>query len=107
MEWRKFQQMCPANNRCWTKSCHGLNLIGLRRRGVSRNEISELKKLYRDFFNVPGNLKARASDLLDSKKPPETEIGIRFVEFFLTGDRSFSRSRMISKTEINLETEEE
>lgn len=85
----------------------GLNLIGLRRRGVSRKEISELKKLYRDFLNVPGNLKARASDLLDSKKPPETELGIRFVEFFLTGDRNFSRSRKISKTEIILETEEE
>ena len=84
----------------------GLNLIGLRRRGVSRKEISELKKLYRDFLNVPEILKLELV-IFWILKPPETELGIRFVEFFLTGDRNFSRSRKISKTEIILETEEE
>ena len=35
----------------------GLNLIGLKRRNVSAEEISELKKLYRMFLAKPGNLK--------------------------------------------------
>jgi UDP-N-acetylglucosamine acyltransferase len=43
----------------------GLNLIGLRRRGFSRNEIADLRKAYRLMFAEEGSLVERLADVTD------------------------------------------
>ena len=70
----------------------GLNLIGLKRRGVPLEEISELKHLYSHFLCRSGNLKQRAKEVLASKNPPKSKIAIEFVRFFLAGSRNFAKS---------------
>ena len=81
----------------------GLNLIGLKRRGAKREEIAELKNLYRHFLSKPGNLKGRAEELLESSSVPKTELGLNFTKFFLSGDRNFARSRNLSKNKVTKE----
>jgi len=76
----------------------GLNLIGLKRRGVPLAQVSELKTLYTQFLCKPGNLKQRANDVLASKSPPQAEIAIDFVRFFLAGSRNFAKSLKQSET---------
>ncbi|MDG1138231.1 MAG: acyl-ACP--UDP-N-acetylglucosamine O-acyltransferase [Opitutales bacterium] len=77
----------------------GLNLVGLKRRGVPLNHVSELKNLYTQFLCRSGNLKQRATDLLASKTPPQAEIAIGFVRFFLAGSRNFAKSLKQSNNE--------
>lgn len=78
----------------------GLNLVGLKRRGVNQTELSEVKKLYLSFLMKPGNLTDRANELLSSTNGPKTDLGISFVKFFLSGDRNFVRSRSLQRRKI-------
>jgi UDP-N-acetylglucosamine acyltransferase len=57
-------------------SLAGLNLIGLKRRGFSREEIHELRSAYRLLFAEDGTLKERLSDVAAAfgKWPQVTEI---------------------------------
>ena len=54
----------------------GLNLIGLRRRGFSRESIHDLRRAYRLLFAAEGTLKERLSDVADefSAHPQVHEI---------------------------------
>jgi len=68
----------------------GLNLVGLKRRGVSREAIREVKAAFRHVFFTPGNIREVATQGLESGQfvSPEARA---FLEFFTTGKRGFVR----------------
>jgi UDP-N-acetylglucosamine acyltransferase len=70
----------------------GLNLVGLRRRGASREAIAELKEAFRTVYATAGNIREIAAKALASGKfqAPETR---RFLEFFAGGQRGFARAQ--------------
>ncbi len=69
---------------------HGLNLIGLKRRGVSRETIKELKSLFHELLETPGNIKKQAQGILDDRGSTLSPEGRIFVEFYTTGKRGFA-----------------
>lgn len=58
----------------------GLNLVGLRRRGFSADEIRELKRLYRHVFSASGSPRAAAARAIEGGLA-ETERGMAFLGF--------------------------
>ena len=70
----------------------GLNLIGLRRRGFSREAIRELKEAFRTVYGTPGNIRAIAAHLTAGETITTAEAR-RFLEFFGGGQRGFARLR--------------
>ena len=68
----------------------GLNLVGLKRRSVSNNEISELKHCFRNIFDN-SNLKKTATRILDDPECPQSKISREFLNFFISGKRGFAR----------------
>jgi UDP-N-acetylglucosamine acyltransferase len=70
----------------------GLNVVGLRRRGVPRASIAELKAAYHDVYFTPGNIREVAAARL-AANACETAEARRFLEFFAGGKRSFARAR--------------
>ena len=70
----------------------GLNLIGLKRRGLSREAISEIKEAFRAVYFTPGNIRDVAKSALagGAFKTDETR---RFLAFFTEGKRGFARAR--------------
>jgi UDP-N-acetylglucosamine acyltransferase len=70
----------------------GLNVVGLRRRGLPRQTLDELKRAFRTV-NVPvGNMRELAEAALASGEYSSPEAR-RFLEFFRGGKRSFMRAR--------------
>lgn len=61
---------------------HGLNLVGLKRRGFGQEVIGDLKNMYKAVYGQPGNRRHYASTAL-SNHPPATAQGRQFLEFFL------------------------
>jgi UDP-N-acetylglucosamine acyltransferase len=77
----------------------GLNLVGLKRRGTSREAIEELKQLFQAVCCVTGsNPRSLAASLLPDARTPE---GTSFMEFFAGGTRGFVRAR---RSTLNNET---
>ncbi|HRE82784.1 MAG TPA: acyl-ACP--UDP-N-acetylglucosamine O-acyltransferase [Opitutaceae bacterium] len=68
----------------------GLNVVGLKRRGLPRETIRELKDVYRRVFFTAGNIRNVAAEALAGAQAPETR---RFLEFFGQGKRGFARPR--------------
>lgn len=68
----------------------GLNSVGLKRRGVSREAIREIKAAFRAVYFTPGNIRTVAANEL-AKGTYVTPEGRRFLEFFGEGKRSFAR----------------
>jgi len=68
----------------------GLNLVGLKRRGFSRDVIRELKEAFRAVYAEPGNIRDLAARALASANFGTAEAR-RFLEFFAAGKRSFAR----------------
>lgn len=66
----------------------GLNLIGLKRRGVAREAIAELKDGYRAVFAGGDPRKLAAARLAAGVRSAEAR---RFLEFFAGGKRGFAR----------------
>lgn len=75
----------------------GLNAVGLRRRGLSRALIEELKEAYRKVYFTPGNIREVAAQLLaaNAGHAPEVE---RFLQFFTQGKRGFARVRRLAES---------
>jgi len=66
----------------------GLNLIGLKRRGVSRSEISALRMAYKALFSGEGTLKTRAEALMESA---DGALETQLLSFVLSdSERSFT-----------------
>jgi UDP-N-acetylglucosamine acyltransferase len=70
----------------------GLNLVGLKRRGVPRAAVLELKRAFREVYFTPGNIRNVAETAL-AKSGYTTAEAKQFLEFFLSGKRSFARAR--------------
>lgn len=70
----------------------GFNVVGLRRRGLSRAAITELKAAFHDVYFTPGNIREVAAALVAGGRFGSAEAR-RFLEFFSAGKRSFARAR--------------
>lgn len=70
----------------------GFNAVGLRRRGISRAAIAELKQAFHAVYFAPGNIRGLAADALAAGTYGTAEAR-RFLEFFSEGKRSFARAR--------------
>ena len=70
----------------------GLNLIGLKRRGVAAPAVQQLKEAFRAVYFTPGNIREIAAKTLagGAFDAPEAR---RFLEFFAGGQRGFARPR--------------
>jgi UDP-N-acetylglucosamine acyltransferase len=70
----------------------GLNLIGLKRSGVPREDVLQLKEAYRAVYGTPGNIREVAAQLLAGATftAPAAQ---QFLRFFLGGKRSVARPR--------------
>ena len=80
---------CLATER---NTVYGLNFIGLKRRGCSREVLSEIKQAFRETLVPTGNLRDLARAALGSGRYASAEA-LSFLEFFLEGRRSFARVR--------------
>ncbi len=74
----------------------GLNLVGLKRREFSRDEILDIKECYRHVYGVSGNCRKLAASSM-----PKGPKGRVFLQFFETGERSFVKPRYgVSEIEV-------
>lgn len=70
----------------------GLNLVGLKRRGFSRETIREIKDAFRAVYFTPGNIRDVARAALDGEAFKSAEAR-QFLAFFTEGKRGFARAR--------------
>ena len=70
----------------------GLNLVGLKRRGLPRETIRELKDAFRTVYFTPGNIRDIAHAALDGG-PFRSAEARQFLTFFTEGKRGFARAR--------------
>ena len=63
----------------------GLNIVGLQRRGFSRNDIHDLRRAYRAMFAAEGTLLERVADVSDEFKGHP--IVIEIVDFIRAGGK--------------------
>jgi UDP-N-acetylglucosamine acyltransferase len=70
----------------------GLNLIGLKRSGMERETVLQLKEAYRAVYGTPGNIREVAAQLLAGGAFPAPPVQ-QFLRFFLGGKRSVARPR--------------
>jgi UDP-N-acetylglucosamine acyltransferase len=70
----------------------GLNVVGLRRRGLPRATVDELKRAFRLVNVSVGNMRELAAAALASGEFPSGEAR-RYLEFFSGGQRGFVRAR--------------
>ena len=68
----------------------GLNAVGIRRRGLARESVSELRRAYREVFLPTGNLRSLANAAQTGGEYRSAEA-VRFLEFFSGGTRGFVR----------------
>jgi UDP-N-acetylglucosamine acyltransferase len=66
---------------------NGLNIVGLRRRGFSRDEIHTLRNAYRLLFAPEGTLQERVADVAEQF---ETNAGVMEIIEFIKSDSSRS-----------------
>jgi UDP-N-acetylglucosamine acyltransferase len=70
----------------------GFNVVGLKRSGVARASIAELKAAFHEVYFTPGNIRNVAAAALAGGKYASAEAQ-RFLAFFAEGKRSFARAR--------------
>jgi UDP-N-acetylglucosamine acyltransferase len=63
----------------------GLNIVGLQRRGFSRNEIHDLRRAYRALFAQEGTLLERVSDVAEEFK--DHPIVMEIIAFIRAGGK--------------------
>ena len=80
----------------------GLNLVGLKRSGFSRDAVLEIKEAYRAVYGRRTSRREAAAAALSSGayKTPEAR---RFLEFFGSGTRGFVRCRQEADAEERME----
>ncbi|MBS0612022.1 MAG: acyl-ACP--UDP-N-acetylglucosamine O-acyltransferase [Proteobacteria bacterium] len=71
---------------------YGLNLVGLRRRGVGRDALRELKALVRELDPVGSNVRKLAQQLLEQNRYVTPEAR-QLLAFYTSGTRPFVRRR--------------
>ena len=70
----------------------GLNLVGLRRRGSTREAINELKDAFRLVYFQTGNIREIAAKAIAEGAYTSSEAR-RFLEFIVAGKRGIARAR--------------
>lgn len=70
----------------------GLNLVGLKRAGIARESVRQLKEAFRAVYLGAGNIRELASEALASGRYTAAEAR-SFLEFFAGGTRGFARLR--------------
>jgi UDP-N-acetylglucosamine acyltransferase len=70
----------------------GLNMVGLRRRGLKREVVDEIRRAFRALNTPVGNLRQIAASTLQRGSFASAEAR-RFLEFFQGGRRGFARAR--------------
>jgi UDP-N-acetylglucosamine acyltransferase len=80
---------CMAAER---NTVYGLNVVGLRRRGFTREVLSEIKQAFRETLACGGNLRERAAEEISSGRYASPEARA-FLEFLVAGRRTFARVR--------------
>lgn len=78
----------------------GLNLVGMKRRGVDRAAVVELKNAFHQVFSQTGNIRQLAAEELASGRFVTNEAQ-RFLAFFSEGKRGFARPTRGAKPEEN------
>jgi len=68
---------------------YGLNLVGLKRSGMERREIADLKRCYRAVYLGGGNPRKKAAEAAREHEFGTTAAGARFLSFFDGGRRGF------------------
>ena len=68
------------------------NVVGLRRRGFSREAMVELKRDFAEIFFTTGNIRNVAADMLAGSQYATVEAR-QFLDFFKEGKRGFVRAR--------------
>jgi len=76
----------------------GLNLVGLKRRGFSREAIRELKEAFRGVYFESGNIRELAARAAGSGQF-KAEEALRFLAFFGDGKRGFARAAQVLRAE--------
>jgi UDP-N-acetylglucosamine acyltransferase len=74
----------------------GFNLVGLKRRGVPRAAIAELKRAFHGVHFNSGNIREVAAALLAAGTFSSLEAQ-RFLAFFAAGTRGFARARRAAR----------
>jgi UDP-N-acetylglucosamine acyltransferase len=72
----------------------GLNLVGIRRQGIAKTAVADLKRCYHAVFCGTGNLRERAAKALDDETCGSEAQGRSFLEFFAGGRRGFAQERV-------------
>lgn len=80
---------CLATER---NTVYGLNMVGLRRRGLKREVLSEIKQAFRETLARGGNLRERAAAEISSGRYSSAEARA-FLEFLTAGRRTLARVR--------------
>jgi UDP-N-acetylglucosamine acyltransferase len=70
----------------------GLNVVGIRRRGLPRETVVELKRAYHEVFRPVGNLRSLAAEALAGGTYSSAEA-LGFLHFLEGGRRGFARRR--------------
>jgi len=70
----------------------GLNLVGLRRRGATREAINELKEAFRLVYFKTGNIREIAREALAGGSFKGAEA-LNFLQFIVAGKRGIARAR--------------
>jgi UDP-N-acetylglucosamine acyltransferase len=79
----------------------GLNIVGLRRRGIAPEALREIKEAFRVLNTPIGNPRKTAADALQRQRFSSAEA-LRFLEFFQGGRRGFARARRAGVGEAEL-----
>jgi UDP-N-acetylglucosamine acyltransferase len=80
---------CLATER---NTVYGLNMVGLRRRGLKREVLAEIKQAFRETLARGGNLRERAAEQMASGRYLSAEARA-FLEFLTAGRRTLARVR--------------
>ena len=70
----------------------GLNVVGLRRAGISPDRVQDLKRAYRVLFGGGSTLGRRLAELDTESRPATTEVS-ELVAFARASDRGIARPR--------------
>ncbi len=79
----------------------GLNLVGIKRRGFSRETIKELKDAFKEVYFGKNSIREIAAQTLASGRYVTPEAR-QFLSFFSEGKRGFSRAKYLHSNSADL-----
>ena len=71
----------------------GLNLVGMKRRGIKGDDANALKFVYRSILMKLGNPTVHAENLVKQDKVKNNPLALKFTEFFSKESRGFVKSK--------------